>query len=159
MFYNLKIAFRNLQRSGLYSAINITGLTVSLTVCILMSLWVYDEWSFDRFHKKKDSLYLVNFSLELNNFINISPAGLAVYAKEEIAEIKDFCRISTMLFSHFAYNGRHILLDNSINHGAAVDSTFFKLFTFPFVEGDAQHKKCNRQQIKIGTRNKRGMGL
>jgi len=51
MFYNLKITIRNLHRNGLYSAINIGGLAVSLAVCILISLWVKDELSYDRYYK------------------------------------------------------------------------------------------------------------
>ncbi|MDR0207514.1 MAG: ABC transporter permease, partial [Bacteroidales bacterium] len=90
MFYNLKIALRNLRRNGLYSIINITGLTVSLTACILITLWVYDEWSYDRFHKNKDNIYLVKFT-DYKEYFD-TPAGFAVDAKAEIPGIKETCR-------------------------------------------------------------------
>ena len=139
MFYNLKIAIRNLRRNGLYSVINVVGLTVSLVTCMLISLWVYDELSYDRFHVKKDNLYLVNASINHENFFDHSPAALSVYAKEEVPEIKDYCRVNNWFsFRYFRYDDRQILINTDVNHGAAVDSSFFRLFSFPFIDGDAQ---------------------
>ena len=54
-----KIAFRNLRNSKLYSAINISGMAVSLAACILLLLWVKDELSFDHFHKNIDNIYKI----------------------------------------------------------------------------------------------------
>jgi len=138
MFYKLIIALRNLRRNGLYSAINITGLTVSLATCILITLWVLDESSFDRFHANKDNLFLVNSSIDGENFISNTPAGLSVRAKEEMPEIKDACRISWYTFSYFVYNDQQFLTNNSTHRGAAVDSSFFRMFSFPLIDGDAQ---------------------
>ncbi|MDR0231033.1 MAG: ABC transporter permease [Dysgonamonadaceae bacterium] len=138
MFYNLKIAIRNLRRNGLYSVINIIGLTVSLATCILITLWVYDEWSYDRFHANKENIYLVNTSVSNEGFFDHTPGALSVYGKEEIPVIKDYCRISWFSFNYLRYNDRQVLIDNSINRGAAVDSSFFRMFTFPLIEGDIQ---------------------
>ncbi len=137
--YHLKIAFRNLRRNGLYSVINITGLTVSLVTCILIILWVYDEWSYDRFHSNKENIYLVNASINGENFFNDAPAALSVYAKAEMPEIKEACRIYKWFsFSYFNYNGQRVLNDNNKTRSAAVDSSFFSMFSFPLLEGDAQ---------------------
>ena len=59
MFYHLKIILRNLRSGGLYSVINLTGLTVSITACILIMLWVLDEWSYDRFYDRAGDIYAV----------------------------------------------------------------------------------------------------
>jgi len=136
MFYNLKIAIRNLRRNGLYSVINIVGLTVSLATCILISLWVYDELSYDRFHKNKDNLYIVKCQVN-DKYLN-TPAGLAVYAMLEIPEIKGTCRINDYTSGYFRYNDHQILNNNSTTRGAAVDSSFFRMFSFPFVDGNPQ---------------------
>jgi hypothetical protein len=48
MFYSLKIIFRNLKKSALYSWIDIIGLAISLTAVILIRLWIKDETSYDR---------------------------------------------------------------------------------------------------------------
>ena len=57
MFRNyLKIAWRNLLRNKVYSAINIGGLAVGMAVAMLIGLWIYDELSFDRSFKNYDRL-------------------------------------------------------------------------------------------------------
>ncbi|WP_460925338.1 ABC transporter permease [Pontibacter brevis] len=55
----LKIAFRNLARNKVYSAINIGGLSVGIAACILIFLFVKDELSYDRHHAKADRIYRV----------------------------------------------------------------------------------------------------
>jgi putative ABC transport system permease protein len=52
----LKVAFRNLLKNKAFSAINIIGLAVGLAVAILIGLWIWDELSFDRYHKNYDRL-------------------------------------------------------------------------------------------------------
>ena len=57
MFRNyLTIAFRNLTRNKVYSFINIGGLAVGMAVAMLIGLWVYDELSFDKYHKNYESI-------------------------------------------------------------------------------------------------------
>lgn len=55
----LKIAFRNLTKNRGYSAINIGGLAVGMAVALLIGLWVYDELSFDKYHKNYERIGLV----------------------------------------------------------------------------------------------------
>jgi putative ABC transport system permease protein len=115
------------------------GLTVSLATCILISLWVYDEWSYDRFHANKENLYLVNASVGNQEAINAAPGALAIFGKEEIPAIKDYCRVNDWFsFGYVRYEDLHIPIDNGIYRGAAVDSSFFNILTFPLVAGDAQ---------------------
>ena len=52
-----KIAWRTIQKNRLYSVINITGLSIGLAVCMLITLFVKDELSFDKFQKKKNEIY------------------------------------------------------------------------------------------------------
>ena len=60
MFKNyLVVSMRNLMRYQLYSAINITGLAIGLAGCILISLFIKDELSYDRFHEQADQIYRV----------------------------------------------------------------------------------------------------
>ena len=55
----LKIAFRSLWRSKTHSLINILGLGLGIACCILIVLYVKDEWTFDNFHSKTDRIYRV----------------------------------------------------------------------------------------------------
>jgi len=53
------MAWRNLQKHKASAAINIGGLTVGLTVSLLVVLFVIDEFGFDRFHRNIAELYLL----------------------------------------------------------------------------------------------------
>jgi putative ABC transport system permease protein len=53
----LKIAFRNFANHKVYSFINLGGLTIAVTCCLLLGLYVRHEWSFDSFHLKSARLY------------------------------------------------------------------------------------------------------
>ena len=53
----LKIALRNLKKSAGYTVINILGLAIGMTCCVLIALYVWDETSFDRFHDDAEQIY------------------------------------------------------------------------------------------------------
>jgi putative ABC transport system permease protein len=55
----IKTALRSIRRQKGYSFINISGLAIGLTVCMLIVLWVVDEWSFDRFNTNAVRIYRV----------------------------------------------------------------------------------------------------
>lgn len=54
--HNIKIAWRNLQRNKGYSAINIGGLALGMAVVIMIGLWVFDEFTFNKYHKNHDKV-------------------------------------------------------------------------------------------------------
>ena len=54
-----KVAFRNLIRNKFYSSINIAGLSIGIAVSMLIMFYVFDELSYDRFHKDADQIYQV----------------------------------------------------------------------------------------------------
>src|SRR4029078_5377355 len=60
MFKNyFKIAWRNLSKNKTSSFINISGLAVGMAVAILIGLWIFDELSFNRYHKNYDRIVKV----------------------------------------------------------------------------------------------------
>ena len=76
----LKIALRNIIRHKGYSFINIAGLAIGLTCCLLIMMWVMDELSYDRFHENKDTIYRVeqdqNYSGSVYH-VNVTPYPMA----------------------------------------------------------------------------------
>src|SRR5882757_9143302 len=56
----LKVALRNIFKHKFFSAINILGMTVGITACLLIILYVKDELSYDRFHARADRIYQVD---------------------------------------------------------------------------------------------------
>ena len=130
---SLKLALRNLRRNGVYSIVNITGLAVSLAACILITLWIQDELSFDKFNRNAKDIYRLNVNISGDTYWAQTPAPLAIKAKAENPEIVDFCRHGGYSVGYLEYEGKRFY--NLI--GQAVDTTFFDIFTFPVVDGNA----------------------
>jgi putative ABC transport system permease protein len=77
-----KIAWRNLLKNKTYSFINIGGLAVGMGVAILIALWVYDEISYDRYHKNYDRIAQVMQHQTYNSEIGTQEANPAQMAEE-----------------------------------------------------------------------------
>ena len=78
----LKIALRNLVKNKVYSFINIGGLAVGISVAMLIGLWIYDELSFDKYHKNYDRIALIQKNRSFNgNIITEQSMSLALAAK------------------------------------------------------------------------------
>ncbi|WKV10619.1 ABC transporter permease [Marivirga harenae] len=80
---NFKIGYRNLLRNKGYSSINIGGLAVGMAVAMLISLWVYDELTFDSYHENHDRIAQVMKHQQLNDEISMQ-AALPIPLKEEL---------------------------------------------------------------------------
>jgi putative ABC transport system permease protein len=134
-----KIALRNLRKSTTYSFINITGLSVGLAVSILLLLWVKDELSYDRFNVHADNLYRLVPKFDNGGKPTIwstTSAPLAVYAKKEIPEVENTCRVSAdWSVSVFEYQGKKLTQWNNCQ----ADPSFFSMFTYPLIKGDPEH--------------------
>src|SRR5688500_8345323 len=78
----LKIAWRNLFKSKTSSIINISGLAVGMAVAILIALWIYDEVSFDKYHKNYDRIVQVMQHQNYNGKIETENSMPAVLGPE-----------------------------------------------------------------------------
>jgi len=131
-----KIAWRSLWRNKGYSAINIFGLAIGLSASVFIFLWVYDEFSYDKFHSNSNRIFKV--------FINnkypdgkietypATPAKLKDVIKNEIPEIElaaQYSMEAQLLVKH----------ENNVfnENGIYADSTLFKILSFPIVNGNA----------------------
>jgi putative ABC transport system permease protein len=136
MFRNyIKIAWRNLLRNRAFSAINIIGLAIGLASCMLISLYVLDELSFDRYNDKADQIVRVVFKGSMhggkfNESHVMPPTGPAL--KADYPEVIEATRLQhagfpKVIIGDKQYDG---------NSMALVDNNFFKVFTLPFLKGD-----------------------
>ena len=148
MFYHLKIIIRSLRRNVLYSTINISGLAISLCVCILISLWVKDELSFDRFYKDGNRIYRV---LSLNkansDYWSNTPAPLAPFMKPSIAQIEDYCRIGNFGHQCDFLDDENTKFRDFLMY--AVDTSFFNMFNISLLRGDMRNPFPNDLSIII----------
>jgi putative ABC transport system permease protein len=135
MFQNyLKIAIRNLWKNKLFSFINITGLAIGVTCCILIFLYVQNELSYDKFHTKADRIYRVTSFIQQENkndvFAPTSPM-VATSIQQGFPEVQKIVRI-TNVGGPIAYKDKRFYEIKAWY----VDSTFFETFTYPLVSGD-----------------------
>ena len=154
MFYHLKIIWRNLRSNGIYSVINVAGLATGLTACILIMFWMQGELSFNKFHKRSKDIFQTNvYNKALSGSWDVVTAPLAFAAKAEIPEIENACRYyaywGPRLLKTEEGEGQQVVLDFSYG---MVDSTFFSIFDFPVLEGDARRMLVDPQSIVLSAR-------
>ncbi len=130
----LKIAFRNLAKQKIYSAINILGLAVGLTGAILIFLFVQNELSYDRFHENRDNLYRVYVIFHAEDgspdrtFRGVTmPMGPAM--EEYFPEVTHSVRVDN--------NNATIRIEGKLfsERVTQVDKSFFQAFSFPLIAG------------------------
>ena len=133
LHHYLKVALRYLLRYKQYTAINILGLAVGITCCILIMLFVRSEFSYDKFHSKSDRIYRVwqHEKYEGEDFINtVTPLPMAGALQSSFGEVEATCRVYA--FSPMVTIGQHSFTEPA----RMVDSTFFRMFDFELREGD-----------------------
>ncbi|MBN1326916.1 MAG: ABC transporter permease [Candidatus Cloacimonetes bacterium] len=137
MFKNyLKIAFRKLIRQKVFSFINLFGLAVGMTACLLILFWIRAEFSFDRYNENFDSIYRVihqqNFE-EQTIHSSKAPIPLGPALAEDFPEVINFARYGTFVgevLIEFEDKAFYEL------GGAYVDPSWFDIFTVDFLQGD-----------------------
>ena len=135
MFKNfLKVFSRNFRRHPGFSSINLAGLALGMSCCLLISLWVLDELSYDRFHSAADRLYRVeadeNYSGVKRHTFS-SPIPLAAALEKEIPEVEYASRFSRFGGLQLAV-GDHTFFEEAV---IAADPSFLSMFSFPMIEG------------------------
>ncbi len=136
IFKNLRIGWRNIRKNGIFSVINITGLSLGIAVAILILFWVVDELSFDKFHKNINRIYTVyehqQYSEGQELFTFCTPFPLS---KEFVNSYSDVENATT-----FAGVGEQLIRyeDKEYKEGPVIcaDSAFLNIFSFEVLEGD-----------------------
>ena len=131
----LKIAWRNLAKNKVYSAINVIGLSIGLAAAMLIILYTKDEVSYDRFHANHPNIYRITYksfaptgSLEymtgMTGYLQGPTFGAAVL------EIQSYVR--------YTQQQRDVKKDAEVSSQEvfSVDPAFFSTFTFPLLSGN-----------------------
>ena len=133
----LKVAMRYLLRNKGYTAINILGLAIGITCCILIMMFVRSEFSYDKFHSKSERIYrawVVEHYDDQDDIIDINtPLPLAGALQGSFGEIESTCRVQN-LNSLVKTGGQSFNEDIRM-----VDSTFFSVFDFSLLKGDREN--------------------
>jgi putative ABC transport system permease protein len=129
----LKIAIRNLTRNKVFSLVNIAGLSLGLTCCMLIVLYTKDERSFDRFQVNKDQLYRIKVRMDDANGSRVLGSTNAIHGLAFKAEIPDIKEVVRMQSGTFVVKTDHDLLNQD---ALFADDNFFSVFSMPLIYGD-----------------------
>lgn len=137
MFVNyLKFAWRNILSNKGFSALNLAGLVIGLSSCLLIVLYVCHERSYDRFHTKKDRIYRVNYDVLMGGTQVVSPSVpvfVGPYLKSHFPEVEDVTRFSNE-WRPRTMRYRERMFDES--GFCYADPNFFQILDFKAVQGD-----------------------
>ncbi len=130
-----KIGIRSLLRNKFFTAINIFGLTLGMTTCLLIMLYVQNEMSYDRYNKKADQIVRVVFrgsiqGEKMKEAMVMPPVAQTL--KSEYPEVLEATRLRNYGSPRITY-GDKTFKENAF---AYADSNFFEVFTLPFLKGN-----------------------
>ena len=132
------IAIRNLVRQKGYFFINLLGLTIGLTACLLITFYVIDELSYDRFHKNGDRIYRVGYQAKAPSGeilkIPITEYRLKDAFESYFNQIEEFVRIGMPGSFYIEYEDKKFYQEKV----SLVDENFFDVFTYDWIAGDKE---------------------
>ncbi|HVK49808.1 MAG TPA: ABC transporter permease, partial [Pseudobacter sp.] len=141
------VAIRSLKRNKIFSAINILGLALGLTCSLLIMLWVLDEKSVDQFHVNKDRLYSVYERQYFDNKVQSTystPGILARELRQTIPEVEMSTALGWDQQTTFQLGDKILRMP-----GNAADSDFFKMYSFPLLEGTVKSALASPVSLAI----------
>ncbi|GEO04562.1 ABC transporter permease [Adhaeribacter aerolatus] len=129
------IAWRNLRKHNAFAVINISGLALGLTAFWLITLYVADEMSYDRFHANADQIYrVVHYAHWGDNQMQLAPtsAPFGPALQAEFPEVKAFVRLVPEGGGVITYQNKRLKADDVF----LADKNIFRVFSYPFLYGN-----------------------
>jgi putative ABC transport system permease protein len=130
-----KMGWRNLLKNKSLFAINITGLAMGIATCLIITLFVVNELSYDRYNEKADRIVRIVLKGKVNGEIikeAVTPAPVAPTLKNEFPEVAEATRLRSAGSPKIKYKNTTYWKSKL----AYVDPNFFQVFTLPFIQGD-----------------------
>ncbi len=131
-----KIAFRALWRNKIHSSINVLGLSLGIACCVLIALFVRDEWTFDTFHTKANRIYRVfvkeDWGENQQFFNTTTPMPMGPALKDNLPEVEAFTRF-------VAINTMVKVGEKQFSEGVVLaDRSVFSVFDFDLLQGERE---------------------
>ncbi|GAA4410483.1 ABC transporter permease [Nibrella viscosa] len=146
----LTIALRNLRKHKGFTFINVFGLAVGLACCLLITLYIVDELSFDRYNTKADRIYRINTDIVFGGNdmrFAVSPDPLGPTLKKDYPQVENYVRFHDRGTWLVKRSGQpHNLREDKI---VFADSTLFDVFTLPFIAGDPKRALAEPNTVVI----------
>jgi putative ABC transport system permease protein len=133
----IKTAFRNLRKQKGYAFINIVGLAIGMACCILISLFILYQLSYDKYNEHADQIYRLCSEIQAGKDITtlpISNAPVGPVLKDDYPEVLSVVRLKTRERIPIKYKDRLFYEDGIL----WADNSIFEVFTFPMIDGNPQ---------------------
>lgn len=150
----IKIALRNILRNKTYSFINVAGLSLGVACCLLLSLYIQDELSYDQYHQHGDDIYRIVTHITAEQFdesMGTSSPPVAPAMEAEIPEVVAAARLLNppgVAQSLIRYEDQNFYEEK----GFIGDSTVFNVLTYDFVEGNPAKALTEANSVVITDR-------
>lgn len=137
----IKIAFRNLYRHRTFSVINILGLAIAITCCLLIYLYVADELSYDRYHQKANRIYRVTRDfISPDGSMNLHLGHLAPpfgpLLKNDFSEFEEVARTLQIRLLTTYQDDSPDPVSMYVDKSYLAEPSLFNIFTIEMIEGD-----------------------
>ncbi|HAW80707.1 MAG TPA: ABC transporter permease, partial [Balneola sp.] len=154
MFKNyIKIAVRNLLKNKVYSLINIFGLAIGLATSLLILLYVLNEWNYDTFNERSESIFRVIQTMESENNVEkeaSTPFLLGPVLEAEFPDlIQKTVRFYNLQETSHTFRNKQKGVSFSEENFYFVDSTFFSIFSANLVRGNPNEALKNPGSLVI----------
>jgi putative ABC transport system permease protein len=149
-----KIAFRSLIKQKIYTAINVIGLAVSITACLLIVLYVKNELSYDEFFPNANRIYKMVLERKYPNhttFYSVIPHSFAKSCQADFPEVERAM--------HLFGPNRNSVITYKVKEGdiksfeeddfLQADSSFFEFFDIELIKGDKKTALRSPNQVII----------
>lgn len=132
------ISIRNILKRKFFASINILGMTIGITACLLIALYIIDEFSYDRFHSNADRIYQVGLhkkigTQDLRSASTCPPLADAMMS--EISEVESVLRLTSGGKPVIHYEEKVFIEDKVF----FTESNFFDFFSFKLISGNAKN--------------------
>ena len=134
-----KVALRNIRKHKFYSILNISGLAFGLTACFLIGLYIYDELTFDHFHKDYEDIYHVGLHINFGGQEYVMASTCPPLAAEMVNTIPGVEHATRI--NHWPLRNLVVKYeDKAFTEQKAfyADSNFFEFFSYKLLAGDSK---------------------
>lgn len=142
-----KIAWRHLTKNRLYSFVNLAGLAIGIAGCLLIEIYIWHEWSYDRFHDNADRIARVTWEYQFDDTVEktaLTGTKVGPEFTRSFPEVEAAVRL--LKYPRVIKAGNVMFEEDDFLYA---DSTFFSVFTFPLLEGTAETALNSPESIVI----------
>ncbi|MDW3195651.1 MAG: ABC transporter permease [Cytophagales bacterium] len=146
---HVTMALRSARKEKVFSILNVLGLAMGFSACLYIGMYVLDEARYDTFHEHAPNIYRINQTFiwgDTDNLFGSTGPGVMPAIQAEVPEFDVMTRVHPIddQLVHTQVAGSKMLEETKLY---AVDSTFFKVFTFPLLQGNPNTAMVNPNSI------------